>query len=240
MMGSSYKVANRVTLTFETDYGTGNSGRVALIGSIPELGAWEPKQCILAEEQPRNSNHWATRVVLPENTTILWKWIIVSPDRENVYRWEECENRKCSTGRSDGRWEAKWNCPANFYSLMTTEKTNSPVKKDGKVKEDHKPKEECKLQDGKRKEECKIKDGKPKDDYKPKEECKLTDGKLKEERKLTDGELKEERKLTDGELKEERTPREECNLKEDGPETPFQNYKPTFIGKMRDRLCSII
>ena len=127
MMGSSYEMTDKVTLTFETDYVADNGRRVALIGSLPQLGAWQPKHSVLAEQQPQNSGHWKVRVVLPENTPFLWKWILISSDRGNVYRWEECENRKCSSGRSNGCWEAKWNTPANFHPLVTTGKPSNYI-----------------------------------------------------------------------------------------------------------------
>ncbi|XP_046339042.1 uncharacterized protein LOC124120292 [Haliotis rufescens] len=117
---------NTVTVSFETDYVLGNSARVAMVGSLPVLGSWNPKECVMATVHP-GSNHWRLTVTLPRKTTFTWKWIVVSPDKSKVWRWEEQEDRESRSGIFNGRWTAPWNGIAVFTPEKNSEEFESAL-----------------------------------------------------------------------------------------------------------------
>ncbi|XP_067672273.1 uncharacterized protein [Haliotis asinina] len=121
---------NTVTLCFETDYVLGNSGHVAITGSLQELGSWNPKECQMASVHPPGSSHWRVCVNLPRKTTFTWKWIVVSPDKSKVWRWEEQENRETWSGIFNGRWTAPWNGIAVFTPEKHNEEFESPPERE--------------------------------------------------------------------------------------------------------------
>eukprot|EP01124_Arcella_intermedia_P036532 TRINITY_DN9590_c0_g2_i1.p1 TRINITY_DN9590_c0_g2~~TRINITY_DN9590_c0_g2_i1.p1 ORF type:complete len:120 (-),score=8.63 TRINITY_DN9590_c0_g2_i1:63-422(-) len=77
-------------VTFDIIYHTLNGQQVGVLGSLSQLGAWNPHHCILL--QPTHPDRWSLTLTLPDNTFFEWKFIIVSQDR-TVIRWEEHSNR---------------------------------------------------------------------------------------------------------------------------------------------------
>jgi len=84
---------------------------VALSGSLDELGNWDVRNAVLAEETPEDSGHWQVAVELPAETSFEWKWVVIWRENLTAFRWEERSNRIYDTGYSDGyiRVKALWN-----------------------------------------------------------------------------------------------------------------------------------
>ncbi|KAL5017240.1 hypothetical protein ScPMuIL_006829 [Solemya velum] len=91
-----------------------NTSALAVVGSLREIGCWNPSACVLAKPNPRDEDIWVAVVRLPANSFFEWKWIIVAPDRSTVYSWEERGNQNTVTGKMDGCFRNDWNEPTRY------------------------------------------------------------------------------------------------------------------------------
>ncbi|XP_064640574.1 uncharacterized protein LOC135495667 [Lineus longissimus] len=68
--------------------------QLVVVGSIPELGEWDPAAGVVAHRLDAGG-WWLATVDIPKTNTfvIMWKWIVRSPDGSYVIRWEERSNR---------------------------------------------------------------------------------------------------------------------------------------------------
>ncbi|CAH1774122.1 unnamed protein product, partial [Owenia fusiformis] len=62
---------------------------LAILGDIPELGAWDASKAVLAEEY-KNSGWWTVNLSekVPAGKNFEWKWVVVDKNRPRVLRWE--------------------------------------------------------------------------------------------------------------------------------------------------------
>ena len=100
-----------VDITFETDYIVENADNMCLAvsGTLPELGSWEVAECLLARETRPGSSKWRVTATLPASQDFSWKWVVVTPDRSRVIRWEEIDNRDEQSGTKTRVIFAAWN-----------------------------------------------------------------------------------------------------------------------------------
>lgn len=66
--------------------------RILLVGSIPELGAWDPSKGIKLLTDSTCFPHWTTTIHIPTRTTFEYKYVIVCNSDESVRRWEALPN----------------------------------------------------------------------------------------------------------------------------------------------------
>ncbi|XP_033747463.1 uncharacterized protein LOC117332598 [Pecten maximus] len=101
--------ANFVSYLFEISYVVQNThDRLALCGSIEELGTWQLEGAAHAKEFPPKSGTWFAAVELPSKSEFNWKWVVL--DEENyAVRWEERPPRHHRTGVCHGRLQTFWN-----------------------------------------------------------------------------------------------------------------------------------
>jgi alpha-amylase len=50
---------------------------VAIVGSIPELGEWDPENCVFLETSATTFPNWTAKMNLPRLESIEYKFIIV-------------------------------------------------------------------------------------------------------------------------------------------------------------------
>ncbi|KAK3083987.1 hypothetical protein FSP39_006346 [Pinctada imbricata] len=82
---------------------------LAVCGSIRELGYWDVRHAVIADEKPKDSGNWIVSVFLPTSVNIEWKWVVLHRETRHVIRWEERYNRWYHTGYRSGRILASWN-----------------------------------------------------------------------------------------------------------------------------------
>lgn len=82
---------------------------LGVVGSLREIGCWNPSRCVVAKPNSRDEDTLVAAVKLPANSFFEWKWVVVSPDRSAVYRWEDRENQNTVTGKMDGCFRNDWN-----------------------------------------------------------------------------------------------------------------------------------
>ncbi|KAL5017241.1 hypothetical protein ScPMuIL_006830 [Solemya velum] len=128
-----------VTLKFGVYYEACTSSRhvrLGLVGSLPELGGWDIRKCVLAMESQDHPDCWIAVVRVPENCEFQWKWVVMSADKSLVFRWEDTIH-SMKSGTTSGRLRTWWNGDVNFFpglrsdcqSRMVRERTRSmPVK----------------------------------------------------------------------------------------------------------------
>jgi len=100
-----------------------------MIGSVPELGSWDPKSSIPLN-MVMNNCIWSITLELPE--TFEYKYMIYNDHSNVVTRWEECGNRKMNVSTFLHEEEAKeggsiteircvhsWNCEGESRENVT-------------------------------------------------------------------------------------------------------------------------
>ncbi|XP_060079124.1 uncharacterized protein LOC132558555 [Ylistrum balloti] len=98
-----------VSYIFEIAYVVHNTqDRLALCGSIGELGLWQLEDAVLAREMPPKSGTWFAAVELPPKSEFSWKWVVLN-DQKHAVRWEERPPRNHRTGVYHGRLHTCWN-----------------------------------------------------------------------------------------------------------------------------------
>ncbi|KAL5017237.1 hypothetical protein ScPMuIL_006826 [Solemya velum] len=108
---------NSVRLVFSIPYEVTRSDvRLAVIGSIPELGSWETSRCVLATRDPENPGVWRANARVSRLTHFEWKWVLLFADRGGVFRWEERINRQFTAGIRGGEIIAGWGADAEYKS----------------------------------------------------------------------------------------------------------------------------
>jgi len=101
-------IAKRIRLQFTIPYNTKYGEAVALVGNVPELGAWDPynaKKLFWNE-----GNVWSGEFFLNSSyDQVEFKYIVVN-DSKSVVRWESGDNRSLTI--QNGEWsilrEDKW------------------------------------------------------------------------------------------------------------------------------------
>ena len=58
---------------FATNYIETDGQFLGLLGSLPEVGEWQPQNCVLAEKK-EGGDRWIAAVVLPVGAQLEWKW----------------------------------------------------------------------------------------------------------------------------------------------------------------------
>lgn len=110
---------NSVSLVFSIPYEVDrNDIRLAVIGSIPELGGWETSRCVLASRDPNKPGLWRANARVSRLTHFQWKWVVLFADRGGVFRWEERINRQFTTGIRGGELAGKWGFDAEYKAGM--------------------------------------------------------------------------------------------------------------------------
>ncbi|XP_048240323.1 uncharacterized protein LOC125373349 [Haliotis rufescens] len=93
-----------------TNYKTDTpSDALALLGSTPSLGEWNPFCGVVAVEYPLGSGWWVARAVVEKGTRHQWKWAVIDENRV-VKRWEERSNRGFEASDEMVELNAQWNC----------------------------------------------------------------------------------------------------------------------------------
>ena len=57
---------------------------VAVVGSSPSLGAWDPARGVLATEFPPRSGQWSVTVYYDASSLQEWNWVIISEETREV------------------------------------------------------------------------------------------------------------------------------------------------------------
>ncbi|MGW0431015.1 carbohydrate-binding module family 20 domain-containing protein [Micromonospora sp. NPDC003197] len=108
------------TATVETSYGQ----EVYVVGSIPELGSWNPVNGLHLTTDATTYPAWSGSVDIPADTSFEWKLVKVSPD--GSVQWENDPNRTGSGGNS---FNVTWNqagggggssAAVSFHANVTT------------------------------------------------------------------------------------------------------------------------
>ena len=82
-----------VNATFVATYDTTAGQNLLVVGSIPELGSWDPSSAILLSSADSSAS-WATfkgSVDIPAGTSFEYKYLL--QDTDGGETWECCENR---------------------------------------------------------------------------------------------------------------------------------------------------
>ena len=88
------KKCDVTTATFSSSYATTSSGQnIYVVGSIPELGSWDPTKALRLTASPYPS--WSTTIALPKNTSFEYK--LVRIDGAGHVDWEPHANRNGTT-----------------------------------------------------------------------------------------------------------------------------------------------
>ncbi|KAG8964340.1 hypothetical protein FRC03_001902 [Tulasnella sp. 419] len=88
-----------VQVTFTETAHTQNGQKVFIVGSIPQLGNWDPAKALALTRTNKNTK-WEIGVSLPSNTRIEYKFIKKSG---NHVSWESGENRVYTTSNKSGQ-----------------------------------------------------------------------------------------------------------------------------------------
>jgi len=92
-----------VHATVTTWYGQ----EVAVVGSIPELGSWQPAQGVRLRTDSGTYPVWSGAVDLPAGVGFEYKYVKLNPD--GTVEWEQGGNRIATVDDSGG------GCSQNFY-----------------------------------------------------------------------------------------------------------------------------
>ncbi|XP_061196704.1 uncharacterized protein LOC133204980 [Saccostrea echinata] len=92
---------------------------LAVTGSIPQLGNWNLKDALIAEQVPMHSGKWVVGVKLPAGLDFQYKWVIVWRDSLSPFLWEDGANRFTHIEES-GRYICAWNSGAVFQPVIGT------------------------------------------------------------------------------------------------------------------------
>jgi len=85
---------NQNQMIFHVDVDTASGQKVYVVGSIPELGDWDPAKALDAFHRP-DSTQWFLPVAVPKGTTFEFKYIL-KDDAGNVV-WESGSNRTATS-----------------------------------------------------------------------------------------------------------------------------------------------
>ncbi|XP_069135814.1 uncharacterized protein [Argopecten irradians] len=98
-----------VSYVFEISYIIHNTqDRLAVCGSIEELGSWRLDGAAVAKELPPKSGTWFAAAELPKKSEFSWKWVVIN-EHNDALRWEERPPRQHRTGVCHGRLLTAWN-----------------------------------------------------------------------------------------------------------------------------------
>ncbi|XP_048745736.2 uncharacterized protein LOC125658503 [Ostrea edulis] len=109
-----------VWVQFRTHYVTNSEDLVlGITGSLPELGQWNARRAVLADEIPKRSGEWVVLIELPANVTFDWKWAVLSKKNApmTAYRWEERDNRRTVLQGRGRRCYSAWNYDAAYETI---------------------------------------------------------------------------------------------------------------------------
>ncbi|XP_006010883.1 uncharacterized protein STBD1 [Latimeria chalumnae] len=94
-----------VNVTFQVHYITTSDAQlIAVTGNHEALGDWENFLLL----KPNKDGFWSDSVLLPMNTRIEWKFVVV--ENGKIQRWEECCNRCLETSHEDIKAHQWWGC----------------------------------------------------------------------------------------------------------------------------------
>ncbi|XP_056006781.1 uncharacterized protein LOC125658659 [Ostrea edulis] len=109
-----------VWVQFRTHYITNREDLVLCIaGSLPELGQWNVRRAVIADEIPNRSGEWVVLIELPANVTFDWKWVVLTQENATMtaFRWEERPNRSTEVQGQGLRCYAAWNYDAAYETI---------------------------------------------------------------------------------------------------------------------------
>ncbi|MCW8109727.1 alpha-amylase family glycosyl hydrolase [Alteromonas ponticola] len=89
---------NQNQMIFKVEAGTSAGQQVYVVGSIPELGNWDPAKALDAFHNP-NNNDWFLPVSVPKNTSFEFKYIL--KDGSGNVTWESGSNRTATTSTDE-------------------------------------------------------------------------------------------------------------------------------------------
>lgn len=96
-----------VTARFHATVTTWYGQEVAVVGSIPELGSWQPAQGVRLRTDSGTYPVWSGAVDLPAGVGFEYKYVKLNPD--GTVEWEQGGNRIATVDDSGG------GCSQNFY-----------------------------------------------------------------------------------------------------------------------------
>ncbi|NMH60061.1 alpha-amylase family glycosyl hydrolase [Alteromonas ponticola] len=89
---------NQNQMIFKVEAGTSAGQQVYVVGSIPELGNWDPTKALDAFHNP-NNNDWFLPVSVPKNTSFEFKYIL--KDGSGNVTWESGSNRSATSSTDE-------------------------------------------------------------------------------------------------------------------------------------------
>lgn len=93
---------------------TNDEQRLAIVGSIPDLGNWNPMLGVQAIQIPPNSGIWYAKFKCPVNEDFEMKLVRFGYDKS--VEWETRSPRKFCIKEVGGRLETKWNGKSTLQS----------------------------------------------------------------------------------------------------------------------------
>ncbi|GLW74097.1 alpha-amylase [Kitasatospora phosalacinea] len=101
---SSTKPGGTVTETFNENRTTVSGQNVYLVGSLPQLGSWDPNAAVALS--PAGYPVWSGSVQLPANTAFEYKYIV--KDASGNVTWESGANHSANSGANGGTLNDSW------------------------------------------------------------------------------------------------------------------------------------
>jgi alpha-amylase len=102
--GSGGTSTGSVNETFNEDKTTDWGQNVYLVGSLSQLGSWDPASAIPLSSASYPT--WSATVPLPADTSFQYKYIV--KDSSGTVTWESGDNHTATTGESDGTLSNTW------------------------------------------------------------------------------------------------------------------------------------
>ncbi|XP_025087164.1 uncharacterized protein LOC112559898 isoform X2 [Pomacea canaliculata] len=84
---------NMGSAVLTTERKTKRNDVVAVIGSCPSLGCWDPKHAVIANEFPRRSGNWTATVFFDSGRLQEWNWIIMDKNTKEIRLSEKHSTR---------------------------------------------------------------------------------------------------------------------------------------------------
>ena len=72
------------SVTLTTDRRTKKGDVVAVIGSQPPVGSWDPAKAVVANEYPPRSGLWSVNVFYDSESILEWNWVIIDKVTKEV------------------------------------------------------------------------------------------------------------------------------------------------------------
>ncbi|KAL8565343.1 hypothetical protein ACOMHN_029038 [Nucella lapillus] len=113
-MGSAYLITERRTKKGDV---------VAVVGSSPSLGAWDPSKAVMASEFPPRSGHWAVTVYYDSGAMLEWNWIIIDKETKQVKLREKIKTRFLFESHNWIKLNAPWNKGAQSVDWTAMEQS---------------------------------------------------------------------------------------------------------------------